>query len=160
MGLWDRPRGRKRHRDGVLGGGADVALGGVGDDHALFGRGIDVDVVDADARAPDDHQLGCRPEERGRDVGPRADDQSVGVGDGRVQLLARRLVGHGNVVAPLAEPIEPRLVDGIGDEYLHSVEFSGPEITLALSPDVAWIVHRVAPGVHSPRLVLVRRAYS
>ena len=44
---------REEESDGVLGGGGGVSGGGVDDDDTLFGGGIDVDVVDADACAAD-----------------------------------------------------------------------------------------------------------
>ena len=51
---------REHQRDGVLGGGDDVRLRRVGDDDAALGGGLDVHVVDADARAADHPQVVAR----------------------------------------------------------------------------------------------------
>ena len=48
--LRDVPRERDEQADGVLGGGDDRRLGRVGDDDPAARGGLDVDVVDADAR--------------------------------------------------------------------------------------------------------------
>ena len=53
IGFRDLARQRHHQRDGVLGGGDGIAEGRVHDDDALGGRGLDVDVVDADAGAAD-----------------------------------------------------------------------------------------------------------
>ena len=51
--LWDVPGLGQQKCDRVFGRGDDVGLRGVHDHHASPGRGIDVDVVDADARSRD-----------------------------------------------------------------------------------------------------------
>ncbi len=51
--LGDVAREREQQPDRVLGRRDDVRLGRVGDDDPLPGRRLDVDVVDADAGAPD-----------------------------------------------------------------------------------------------------------
>ncbi len=62
----DVARQRQHQADRVLRGGDGVALGGVDDDDAALGRRLDVDVVDADAGAADDQQLGRGLEDRRR----------------------------------------------------------------------------------------------
>jgi ethanolamine ammonia-lyase large subunit len=79
VGLGDRPRRREGHRDGVLGGRADVALGGVRHDDAVLGCGLEVDVVDADAGPADDGEVRRRLEDRLGHLCPGPDDQGVDV---------------------------------------------------------------------------------
>ena len=56
VGLRDVAREREQQRHRVLGGGHDVRLGRVGDDDPALRGGLDVDVVDAHAGAPDHAQ--------------------------------------------------------------------------------------------------------
>ena len=51
--------------------------------------GLDVDVVEADAGAADDEQVGAGGEHLVGDRRRRADDQGVGAGDGLEQLVRR-----------------------------------------------------------------------
>ena len=66
LGGADVARQRQQQRERVLGGGDDVRLGRVADDDARRRRGVDVDVVDADARAADHAQPGRRRDQRRR----------------------------------------------------------------------------------------------
>ncbi len=119
MGLRDGARGGERHRDRVLGGGADVPLGRVRDDHAVFGGGVDIDVVDADPGAPDDDEVGRGLEDRLTHVGPGANDERVDVRDGVEEGLSLDVVGCFDLVTRLAEGVETGVRDRIRDEYLH-----------------------------------------
>jgi hypothetical protein len=77
----DVPGLRQHQRQSVLGGGQNVALGRVDDQHAELRRGIDVHVVDADAGPSDHFQLfGSLQKVRG-DLRAGADDHRVVVGD-------------------------------------------------------------------------------
>ena len=51
-----------------LGGCDGVARGGVHDDHAAFGGGIDIDVIHADAGAAHDFEQGRRGKHGGGDL--------------------------------------------------------------------------------------------
>ncbi len=87
VGLRDVARQREHQRDGVLGGGDDVGLGRVGDDDAALGGGLHVDVVDADAGAPDHAQVvGAADQVRGQ-LRRRADQDPVVVADALRELL-------------------------------------------------------------------------
>ena len=57
MGLGDRSGHGEGHRDGVFGSRAHVPLRCIGHDDALGRRRLDIDVVDPDARPPDDHEV-------------------------------------------------------------------------------------------------------
>jgi hypothetical protein len=117
---WGDPASaRKGHRNRVFGRRADVAFWCICDDHAVVGGGLDVDVVDADARAADDDEIFGGFEDRLVDIGARADDQCVGVGDRIEQFVAFCFVVRLDLVACFTQPIEPRIVDRVRDEYLH-----------------------------------------
>ena len=81
IGFRDLTRQREHQRDGMFGGGDRIAKRRVHDDHAL-GRGIgDVDIVDADAGATDDLQVGGGVEDRLGHLGRGADGEAVIVAD-------------------------------------------------------------------------------
>ena len=77
----------------MLGRRHDVGVGSIADDDALFGRGFDVDVVDADARAPDDAQLASCVENSAGHLGTRPYDHAVVVADtvDKAQLVKVKL---------------------------------------------------------------------
>ena len=79
LGRADVAREREQQRERVLGGRDDVRLGGVADDDARRRRRVHVDVVDPDARAADDAQLGGARDERRVDRRGRAHDERLGV---------------------------------------------------------------------------------
>jgi len=117
--LWDRAGGRERHRDGVLGGCAHVALGSVSDDDTFVRGGVDVDVVDTDARSTDDNQfLGGREDLVG-DFGPGANDEPVGVRDCLEEVVSLEFVARFDLVAGVSEYVQTRIRDRIRDENLH-----------------------------------------
>src|ERR1019366_7976115 len=74
-------RERQHHRDDMLGGGDGVAGRGVEDENAMPCCGLDVDVVDADTRAPDDPQTRRRGKDLGRDFGLTPNHERVVVTD-------------------------------------------------------------------------------
>jgi hypothetical protein len=79
--LRDVPREGDEQADGVLGRRDDVRLRGVRDDDAPPGRRIDVDVVDADSRAPDHLQRVRGRNQVGCQLRGGADDDRVVVAD-------------------------------------------------------------------------------
>jgi len=95
-------------------------FGGVGDDDAAVRRGVDVDVVDADAGSADDREFvgGC--EDFLGDLGARADDQSVRVRNRLEEVVALEFVARFDVVAGVSEYVQTRVCDRIRDENLHA----------------------------------------
>jgi hypothetical protein len=89
VGLGNIARLGQQQRHGLLGGRQDVGHGRVDDHDAEFGGLGDVDVIEADPRAPDHDHVTGRFEGRGVDVGRRADDQGVRAGN-RFEELGRR----------------------------------------------------------------------
>ena len=89
--LGDVPGEREEKRDRVLGSGVDGRLGGVRDDDPAAGRGLDVDVVDADACPSDDLEAFCLLDERRVDRRRRANDDRVVVADDRGEIRLRVL---------------------------------------------------------------------
>ena len=85
VGLRDVPRGGEKETAGQLGRCHDVGGGGVDDHHAGLGGGGDVDVVQADAGSCDDLQLLGGGDGLGVDLGGRADQDGIGVGECRQQ---------------------------------------------------------------------------
>jgi len=133
--LRDRASGRERHRDGVLGGCANVALGGVGDDDTFVRGGVDVDVVDADTRSADDDQFVGSFEDLVGDLGPGANDESVCVRDCLEKSLSLEFVARFDLVAGVSEYVQTRIRDRIRDENLHvranRAEHVNPSVVLA-----------------------------
>ena len=91
-GRADVPGGGEHQRDGQLGGGDDVRGRRVDDHDAVLGRGLHVDVVEADPGAGDDGEPPCCRERLGVDLGGRADEERVDVDDGGEELVAVRAV--------------------------------------------------------------------
>ena len=91
MRLRDVAGEREEERDRVLGSGVDGRLGGVRDDDPAAGRGLDVDVVDADACASDDLEAFRLLDESRVDRRRRADDDRVVVADDRGEIRLRVL---------------------------------------------------------------------
>jgi len=86
----------------VLGGGDGVGRGSVDHEAAGGGRGLEVDVVDADARAADNLEAAARGRKHcGVDLRRRADDQSVGCLDLLVELLRGEAEGDVDVAEGL-----------------------------------------------------------
>ena len=78
--LRDVARERDHQPDGLLGGRDDRRLRCVRDDDAASRRGLDVDVVDADAGAPDHLQVRRALDQVGGELRRRADHDRVVVG--------------------------------------------------------------------------------
>ena len=96
----------------MLRGGDDRRLGRVRDDDPAARCGLDVDVVDADARAADHLQPVGLLDQRRVELRRGADDDRVVVAD-RLGEVAVRV--HVDVEA-LAKQLEPRLGDRLADE--------------------------------------------
>ena len=87
VGRRNLPRRGQQQRQGVFGGAVDIRRRCVDHQHAAFGGSVDVDVVQADAGAGDDLELGGRGQHLGIDGGGRAHQQRVGLGHRGQQLL-------------------------------------------------------------------------
>ena len=86
----------------MLGRGDRVRRGRVDDEAARGGRGLQVDVVDADAGAADYFQTAARGrKDRGVDLRRRADDERVGGLALFVELLGREAEGDLDVAEGL-----------------------------------------------------------
>jgi hypothetical protein len=122
VGLRDVPGLGDQQGDGVLGSGEDVRLRGVDHHHALAGGRGNVDVVEADPRPADHHQLRARLEHVGRDLCGAADDERRCTPDRAEQLLRRHPDGHVDVEAGGGERVETHLSEGFGDQNARSHE--------------------------------------
>ena len=105
---------QQRHR--VLGGRNDVALRRVDHHHAAAGGRLDVDVVEADARATDDHQVGAGGQHGVGHVGGRADDQCARARDHLEQIGRRQVEPDVDVVTGGAEAVEAAVGNFFGDQ--------------------------------------------
>ncbi len=114
LGHVARRRHQQRHR--VFGRGDDVALRRVDHHHTTLGSGIDVDVVEADARAPDHHEIGTGSEHSIGHLGGRPDDQCVCPRNHRQQFVGGQAELHVDVVAEGTEPVEAPFGDLFGDQ--------------------------------------------
>ena len=112
MRLRHVPREREQQRDRMLGRGVDGRLRGVRDDDPAPRRGVDVDVVDADSRAPDDLEPARALDERRVERRRRAHDDRVEVAD---DLREVRVGVLDDVEAPFQE-LEARGCDRLADE--------------------------------------------
>ena len=110
------PGGRQHQRDGELGGADDVGGRRVDDHHAVLGGRPDVDVVQPDTGAGDDLEPLGGGEGLGVDLGGRADQDRVDVGDGRQQLGAVGAVAVPDLEVR-AEGLDGGGAELLGDEY-------------------------------------------
>jgi hypothetical protein len=104
----------ERHR--VLGRRDDVGLRRVDDHDALARRGFDVDVVEADAGAPDDDEADARRQHVRGDLRGRADDQGVRAADGVEQLVGAQPLADVDLVPCGTQAVEAGFGDLLGDE--------------------------------------------
>ena len=88
MRLGDVAAERQQHGHRVLGGRHDVRRRRVDDEDAARGAGVDVDVVEPDAGAPDDAQPRAGIHQLLGDRRAAARDQRVRLGDRAQQLFA------------------------------------------------------------------------
>ena len=102
----DERASRQHESEGVLGDGNSIAAGRIHHHDAALGGGVEIDVVDAHAGAPDDAQLGSLVHHGRVDEGRRANHDGIGIG----QFAGERLfVGrnHGPI-AVFAENLAAR----------------------------------------------------
>ena len=101
--------------EGVLGGGDGVAAGGVYDDDAALGGGVEVDVVDARAGAGDDLQAARVREGVGRDLRLAAHDEALVAGERLAELVRGQARAYVDVSALLQQG-DAFVSDRVGDE--------------------------------------------
>ena len=94
----------------------DVGRRRVDHQHAAGGGGVDVDVVQAHARAGDDLELGRGGEHLGVDGGRRAHQQRVGLRHGGQQLLSVWAVDPADFYL-VTEGGDGRFSQLVGDQY-------------------------------------------
>ena len=116
VGGRDLPRRGQHQRHRVLGGAVDIRRGRVDHQHAARGGGVDVDVVQADAGAGDDLELGRGGQHLGVHGGRRAHQQRVGLGHGGQQLFSIRAVDPADLYL-VAEGGDGGLGEFVGDQY-------------------------------------------
>jgi hypothetical protein len=100
----------------VLRRGDDVPGRSVHDEDAALGRGLDVHVVEADARAPDDAQLLARGQELLVDLRSRPHNERVVVSDRREEGLARQVGLDVGGEPRRPQDGEARFREGLGNE--------------------------------------------
>ena len=113
--LRDVARERDEEADRVLGGGDDRRLRRVRDDDPASGRGLDVDVVDADARAADHLEALGALDQLGGELRRRANDDRVVAADD----LLERAVGVDVDVEARAQELDAGRGDLLADEDFH-----------------------------------------
>ena len=116
-------RQRQHESEGVLGDGDRIAAGRVHDHDAALGGGIEIDVIDAHARASDDAQLGRLVHHGGVDEGGRAHQNGVGIG----QFAGKRFfVGRDDgPVAVLGKDLERGGRDFVSNYDFHTLSRLG-----------------------------------
>ena len=115
--LRDVARERDEQADRVLGGGDDRRLRRVRDDDPAPRRRLDVDVVDADARAADHLEALGALDQLGGQLRRGADDDRVVAADD----LLERALGVDVDVEARAEELDAGLGDLLADEDSHAV---------------------------------------
>ena len=114
--LGDLAQEREEDRDRVLRRGDDVPGRSVDDEDAALGGGLDVHVVEADARAPDHAQLLPRGEELAVHLRRGPHDEGVIVPDRREESLAGQVRADVRGEARLLQDREARLGEGLRDQ--------------------------------------------
>ena len=118
VGLGDVARLARSSAMRLLGGREDVRHGGVDDHDAELGGLGDVDVVEADAGAPHDHEVLGRLEGRGVHLGGRADDERVGaLRWPRCSSCGREPETDVDLVSRVAQFLESGVGDLFGNKY-------------------------------------------
>ena len=114
--LRDLAQEREEEGDRVLRRGDDVPGRSVDDEDAALRGGLHVDVVEADARPPDDAELLPGGQELAVHLRGRADDEGVVVADRREKRLAGEVGADVRGEAGLRKNGEARLRERLGDE--------------------------------------------
>ena len=118
----------QRHR--LLGSRYDVGQRRIAYDDATLGGRLAVDVVDADAGAPDDLELLARLDDLARHRGGRTDDQGIVIGNHIEQLLGSSVGFKGYVVTSVFENGDAILRELLWNQDLH---VASPAFNLDLS---------------------------
>ena len=143
-----RPAGDAiEQRERVLGGRDRVAGRCVDDRDAGPGRGVEIDVVDADARPADDEEPRAGGDQRriDRDLAP--DDQRLVVGQDRRELAVGAADPLVDLVTSGCEEIEALARDALGDEDPHAVVPATVKLAMPSDASAArWPAATAAPG--------------
>ncbi len=113
VGLGQLPGEREHQRDGVFGGGDRIPEWRVHHHHALRGGSGDIDIVDADAGAANDLEVGRRGQDLLRHLGRGADCEAIIFVDPRDKLI---LGFAGDLV-----DLDPAFAEDLGGERRHFV---------------------------------------
>ena len=114
--LGDLAQEREKDGDRMLRRGDDVPGRSVDDEDPALGSGLDVDVVEADARAPDDAELLSGGEELAVHLRRGPHDEGVIAADRREERLAGKVGAHVRGEPRLREDGEAGLGERFGDE--------------------------------------------
>ena len=102
--------------ESVFGGGDGISAWGIHDDDATFGGGIDIDIIDADAGATDDFEMGRGIDDLGGGFGFATDDEAVKFADDGEEFIGFEAEIDGDIEEfVVAKFINTALGDGIGD---------------------------------------------
>jgi len=116
MGLRNVARLREQQGHGVLGGGDDVRLRGVDDHHPARGGSGNVDVVEADPRATNHHQIRTRGEHLVVDLRGGADDERGCASNRFEKARVIETLTHVDIVPVGPEAVEPAIRDRLGHQ--------------------------------------------
>ena len=101
----------------MFGGGDGISAWGIHDDDATFGGGIDIDIIDSDACASDDFEMGSGVNDLGGGFGFAADDEAVKFADDGEEFIGFEAEIDGDIEKfTVAKLINTALGDGIGDK--------------------------------------------
>lgn len=100
----------------MLGGSNGVGGGGIDDQAAEFGGGLQIDIVNSNTGTADDLQTAIGSlEDLSGDFGAAADDEGVAEGDLGAEVVGGQIVGAIHV-AKGAEELEAGISELLGDE--------------------------------------------
>ncbi len=122
VGLGDIPGEGHEHGESEFGGGYGISAGGIHDHDAVLGSGFDVDIIDADAGAADDLEVGGGFDDCAGDFGFGADDEGGYVLEEGQQFCFRQAFGEDGdfELRAFLESGNTFRRDGVADENVHN----------------------------------------
>ena len=109
----------------MLGRRYNVRLGSVGHDDPALGCGVDVDVVNADARATDRPQALGPLDQAGVELGGRPDEDGVELANPLLELAVVPVDPELDVEAGVAQELDAGVPDLLLDEYARRLGHAG-----------------------------------